>query len=159
MALQLECPGTSALTGAVERRAVREIAEGPEATEATVGSVARAMTQQLAWVVLAALVVSVVTTPSAEMAVTAGRAAPPVLTALLLPGVTVAPVAWVDSVAVTVAPVVTAGGAAPAGLVGMAGLEATAAQGESAVTALPHRSQLSGVVAQRSVHHHRAVVA
>jgi hypothetical protein len=155
----LETPGTSALTGALDRRAFWQIAEGPEGTEASEGPVARAMNQELAWVVLAALVDSVVTTPPAEMAVTAGRAAPLVLAALLLPGVTVAPAAWVDSVAVTVAPVVTAGGAAPVGLVGMAGLEATAAPGESAVTALPHGSQLSGVAAQRSVHHHRAVVA
>ena len=48
MALQLECPETPALTGAVDRRAFWQIAEGSEVTEATEGPVARAMTQKLA---------------------------------------------------------------------------------------------------------------
>ena len=106
-----------------------------------------------------ALAEPVVTTPPAAMAVMAATEEPALLAMVVPLGATVAPEAWVDSVAVMAARVVTAGWVAPAGQVAQAGLEAPAAPGESAETALPHRSRELSGVAQRSVHHHRAVVA
>ena len=73
-----------------------------------------------------ALAEPVVTTPPAAMAVMAATEEPALLAMVVPLGATVAPEAWVDSVAVMAARVVTAGWVAPAGLEAPAGVEAPA---------------------------------